>query len=127
MAQLYRLKVNDLVQALQDPHTRLEASEILRGLVDEIILTPTGAAPVYQRGRRANGASDSSHLRIELRGNLAAMLSAATNAKRSPETGDLELQVSLVAGRDLNPRPLGYEPLLLKSWVASRCNPACIH
>jgi hypothetical protein len=58
----------------------------------------TGAAPVYQRGRRATGASDSGHLQIELRGNLAAMLSAATNAKRSPETGDLELQVSLVAG-----------------------------
>ena len=37
-------------------------------------------------------------MKIELRGNLAAMLSAATNAKRSPETGDLSLQVSMVAG-----------------------------
>jgi hypothetical protein len=30
-----------------------------------------------------------SKLRIELKENLAAMLSAATNAQRSPETGDL--------------------------------------
>ena len=37
-------------------------------------------------------------LRIELKGNLAAMLSAATNAKRSPESGDLSLQVQMVAG-----------------------------
>lgn len=37
-------------------------------------------------------------LRIELRGNLAAMLSAAQNATRSPETGDLELPIAMVAG-----------------------------
>ena len=37
-------------------------------------------------------------LQIELKGNLAAMLGAAKNAKRSPETGDLSLQVVLVAG-----------------------------
>lgn len=41
---------------------------------------------------------DEGALPIELRGNLAAMLSAATNAKRSPETGDLSLQVQTVAG-----------------------------
>ena len=35
---------------------------------------------------------------IELKGNLAAMLGAARNAKRSPETGDLSLQVEMVAG-----------------------------
>ena len=37
-------------------------------------------------------------LQIELKGNLAAMLGAAPNAKRSPETGDLSLQVVMVAG-----------------------------
>ena len=36
-------------------------------------------------------------LRIELKGDLAAMLSAAQNAKRSPE-GDLSLQIAMVAG-----------------------------
>lgn len=35
---------------------------------------------------------------FDLRGNLAAMLLAATNAKRSPETGDLSLQLEMVAG-----------------------------
>ena len=94
MAELYRLKVATLAQALEQQETRAEATEALRGLVDAIILTPT------QR-----------ELRIELKGNLAAMLSAATNAKRSPETGNLSLQVEMwLRGRDLNPRPLGYEP-----------------
>jgi len=37
-------------------------------------------------------------LQIELKGNLAAMLGATVQSKRSPETGDLSLQVSLVAG-----------------------------
>ena len=50
------------------------------GLVDAIVLVPAG-----------------NELRIELKGNLAAMLRAAQNAKRSPE-GDLSLQIALVAG-----------------------------
>jgi hypothetical protein len=37
-------------------------------------------------------------LQIELRGNLAAMLGATVQSKRSPESDDLSLQVSLVAG-----------------------------
>jgi len=47
----------------------MEATEALRGLVDAIILTPTDGA-----------------LRIELKGNLAAMLSAAT--KREEVAGN---------------------------------------
>lgn len=81
MAELYRQKVTTLAQALQEPETRVEATEALRGLIDAIILTPRAG-----------------ELRIDLKGNLAAMLSAATNAKRSPETGDLSLQVEMVAG-----------------------------
>jgi site-specific DNA recombinase len=81
IAELYRQKVTTLAQALERPETRVEATEALRGLIDAIIVTPTDG-----------------ELRIELKGNLAAMLSAATNAKRSPESDDLSLQVSLVAG-----------------------------
>jgi hypothetical protein len=81
MAELYRQKVTTLAQARQEPETRVEATEALRGLIDAIILTPSAG-----------------ELRIDLKGNLAAMLSAATNAKRSPETGDLSLQVEMVAG-----------------------------
>jgi site-specific DNA recombinase len=60
MADLYRSKVEDLASALQREDTRLEASEMLRGLIDSIVLIP-----------------EDGHLRIELRGNLAAMLAAA--------------------------------------------------
>src|SRR5262245_36619637 len=81
MADLYRQKVTTLARALERPETCVEATEALRGFIDAIIPTPTDA-----------------ELKIELKGNLAAMLSAATNAKRSPETGDLSLQVEMVAG-----------------------------
>src|SRR5262245_48407036 len=90
MAELYRLKVSTLAQALERQETRTEATEALRGLVDAIILTPTDG-----------------ELRIELKGNLAAMLSAATNAKRSPESGDLMLQIKLVAGAGFEPATFG--------------------
>src|SRR5689334_6769666 len=81
MADLYRSKVEELASALQREDTRLEASEMLRGLIEAIVLTP-------QDGQ----------LRIELRGNLAAMLAAAQQTKRSPETGDLFVPIQLVAG-----------------------------
>jgi site-specific DNA recombinase len=81
MADLYRSKVEELAEALQREDTRLEASEMLRGLIDSIVLTP-------EKGQ----------LRIELRGNLAAMLAAAQQTKRSPETGDLDVPIQLVAG-----------------------------
>jgi hypothetical protein len=92
MADLYRRKVTTLAHALEQAETRVEATEALRGLIDAIILTP------------ADG-----ELRIELKGNLAAMLSAATNAKRSPETGDLLLQVEMVAGAGFEPATFGSE------------------
>ena len=90
MAELYPQKVTTLAQALECPETRTEATEALRGLVDAIVMTP-----------------EEGQLRIELKGNLAAMLSAATNAKRSPETGDLSLQVSMVAGAGFEPATYG--------------------
>ena len=81
MADLYRSKVEELASALQREDTPLEASEMLRGLIDSIVLTPEGG-----------------QLRIELRGNLAAMLTAAQQTKRSPESGDLIVPVQVVAG-----------------------------
>jgi hypothetical protein len=90
MAELYRRKVTMLAQALEQSDTRTEATEALRGLIDAITLTP-----------------EQGELKIELKGNLAAMLSAATNAKRSPETGDLSLQVQMVAGGGFEPPTFG--------------------
>ena len=60
MADLYRQKVGELAEALEHEESRPGASEALRGLVDCITLIPDGG-----------------ELRIELQGNLAAMLRAA--------------------------------------------------
>ena len=92
MARIYRTKVTELAEALQQPESRLEATEALRGLVDAIALTPDGSKE---------------ELGIELRGNLAAMLGATVQTKRSPETDDLSLQVSLVAGAGFEPATFG--------------------
>ena len=83
MARIYRAKVTELAKAHQDPDTRSEATEALRGLVDAIVLTPDQAREALQ---------------IELRGNLAAMLGATVQTKRSSESDGLSLQVSMVAG-----------------------------
>jgi len=61
--------------------TRTEASEALRGLVDAIVLTP-----------------DHGELQIELNRKSGGDAGGAQNAKRSPDTGDLSLQVVMVAG-----------------------------
>ena len=90
MADLYRANVESLASALQREDTRLEASEMLRGLIDSVVLIP-----------------DEGQLRIELRGNLAAMLAAAQKTKRSPETGDLLVPVQLVAGAGFEPATFG--------------------
>ena len=67
MARIYRTKVTELAKALQEADSRSEATEALRGLVDAIVLSRTSGKA----------------LQIELRGNLAAMLSATVQTKRS--------------------------------------------
>lgn len=63
---------------------------MLRGLIDSIVLKPEGG-----------------QLRIELKGNLAAMLAAAQKTKRSPETGDLCVPMKVVAGGGFEPPTFG--------------------
>jgi hypothetical protein len=41
---------------------------------------------------------DDDKLKITLKGDLAGMLSAARDCKRSPDTGDLSLQAEMAAG-----------------------------
>ncbi len=79
-------------ERFEQPESRVEATEALRGLVDAIVLTPNGSKE---------------ELGIELRGNLAAMLGATVQTKRSPESDDLSLQVSLVAGAGFEPATFG--------------------
>jgi hypothetical protein len=57
------------------------AVEAIRALIEAIILEPGG-----------------NELKITLKGDVAGMLSAARDNKRSPETGDLLVQIKLVAG-----------------------------
>jgi hypothetical protein len=78
LSELYRQKVTNLAQALNDEHTRLEATDCIRELIEEIRLVP-----------------ENGKLRVELYGDLAALLSLANGHRRSNETG---VQITLVAG-----------------------------
>jgi site-specific DNA recombinase len=90
MATLYREKVATLAQALEGAEKRTQAREAIRGLIDAIVITPVEGS-----------------LRIELKGNLAAMLGATVQSKRAPETEALTLQVSMVAGAGFEPATFG--------------------
>ena len=87
LAEVYRRKVADLHEALNTDVNRAAAAEALRALIDEIRLTPKDG-----------------ELRIELFGDLAALLALTHEQPRRNATG---LQVTLVAGR-------GFEPLTFR-------------
>jgi len=87
-------KVTQLARGLEHEESRTAAAEALRGLIDAIVLTP-----------------EDGELKIELQGNLAAMLKAAQaqssgtslaplgrwGDEKSPDDDDL-VQIMLVAG-----------------------------
>jgi hypothetical protein len=81
---LYKKKVQKLTTALNDPGTAAEAGEIIRGLIEEIVLTPTDGI-----------------LKAELYGDLARLMTFAeaeehkTNNAGSPREPAL---LSVVAG-----------------------------
>lgn len=81
MAHVYREKVGSLCLALESEESRVGAVEAIRALIEAIVLEPDG-----------------DKLKITLKGDLAGMLSAAGDTKRSPDTGDLMVQIKLVAG-----------------------------
>jgi site-specific DNA recombinase len=93
LAETYARKVADLAAALNDPEARAQAADLLRGLIESVVLTPDPDAP--------NG-----HM-IALQGELGAILSLCdgrlgTNAKaRSVATG--KRQVTMVAGTGFEP------------------------
>ena len=80
-ADVYREKVGSLCLGLENEEDRVSTVEAIRALIEAIILEPAGNA-----------------LKITLQGDLAGMLSAASDSKRSPETGDLLVQIKLGAG-----------------------------
>ena len=93
IADVYAAKVSDLAAALNDPESRPEAVEILRGLIEKIVLRPDADA--------ANG-----HV-IELFGELGSILSLCGNGmgqKQKARSGATGLrQLTMVAGAGFEP------------------------
>jgi hypothetical protein len=69
---------------------RVGRSMVFSWLVDEIVLTPDG-----------------DQVQVWLKGNLAAMLNAAQNAKRPSDSDDLARAVKMVAGAGFEPATFG--------------------
>jgi site-specific DNA recombinase len=91
LAQLYRQQVARLVEALNDEHHRAEAAEVIRGLIDRIVLTPK-----QENGRQT--------LSIDLEGALAGIISLATNGERPlQDSGRSVKEIKLVAGAGFEP------------------------
>ena len=80
LAELYRRKVAELHDALRDPSTRSEAIELLRGLINEVILYPTDSG-----------------FEIELVGEIAKMI-ALPGGSGSAKSNLNECSVKVVAG-----------------------------
>ena len=88
MGVFYRQQVASLAEALNAEENRAEAAEIIRSLVDRIIMTP----------------NDKGQLEIDLHGDLAGILSMAANKDKPLEECDPAVQqVKMVAG-------VGFEP-----------------
>jgi site-specific DNA recombinase len=87
LSAIYRNKVNNLIQALNDPNTIAEANTAIRELIERVRLVPEG-----------------SELKVELYGELAALLrlGSVPNAKHLL-AGAEEVQVSMVAGAGFEP------------------------
>jgi site-specific DNA recombinase len=88
LAQVYRQQVEHLQQALADPQIRDEAAEVLRGLVEHVLIGPA-----------ANG------LEIEIVGEIAKMveLSLGLDAKQANLDERLTRSVKVVAGTGFEP------------------------
>jgi site-specific DNA recombinase len=87
LAELYRRKVAAFHEALEDEVTREEAMELIRSLIEAIVLIP-----------------DDPGLRVEVRGELAAILAFGEGRKNpGPRDRDSAKQIKMVAG-------VGFEP-----------------
>ena len=82
LATIYRNKVEKLEVSLRQPDTGREAFELIRGLIDAVILTPAAGK-----------------LNIELRGDLAGILDMSEAGKAGGfSPNDKALQIKMVAG-----------------------------
>ena len=93
-ATIYRDKVERLEASLRQPDTGREASELIRGLIDVITLTPV-------EGK----------FNIELRGDLAGILAMSEGGRKGAVSAkDKALQIKMVAGT-CNHRELTLPPI----------------
>ena len=95
MADLYRRKVEQLETALNDPSVRAEATGVIRSMIDRIRLTPQKDAP--------------EGLQVEVEGDLAAILAAASGKAKllrqmNPAAATGYTAVQGVAGLVFEPR-----------------------
>jgi hypothetical protein len=88
IGELYARKIVDLKSLLQSDTTKHQATEIIRSLIEKIVVSPTG-----QRGK-----SD-----VVLHGALASILAYASDAAQSGVVSSGVGRVLLVAG-------VGFEP-----------------
>ena len=91
LPELYRRKVSELSASLGDPALQDEAAGIIRSLIESITLTPVGNT-----------------LAIDLRGELASILSLCSGAQRKAAPADFSVeafvtQVKMVAGTGFEP------------------------
>jgi site-specific DNA recombinase len=87
MGEVYRLKVAELEVALNDDSIKAEAGEILRSLIDRVVLSPVASAP--------------DGIDAQLHGDLAAILALSSDGERKqklPAMGVAGSQLSVVAG-----------------------------
>ena len=93
MAFRYQEEIERLLHTINDDECRAEATEIIRSLVDRIVLTPN---------------EDGSDLQIDLHGDLAGIISIARKGEDPLETSDFETMVlKLVAEEGLEPPTRG--------------------
>ncbi|WP_188517771.1 recombinase family protein [Alsobacter metallidurans] len=91
LAEVYRLKVASLHEALHREETRAEAFDILRSLIENVVIHP----------REGGG------VEIELIGEIASMVAVATNTNAAPGRAALDeplrRSVKVVAGTGFEP------------------------
>ena len=87
LAAIYKEKIANLVQALNDPNTLIEANTAIRQLIERVQLVPN------------NGV-----LKIEIYGELAALLKLGTEPKnKHPQAESEGVQITMVAGAGFEP------------------------
>ncbi len=87
LAQIYRGKIERLLDAFEVEGNRSEAQEIIRSLIDAVVVTPVDGV-----------------LEAEVKGDLATMLVLAAETKKAPNAGAFEAeQIKMVAGTGFEP------------------------